>query len=150
MTPNKILPCIWFAADGGQLANIIAYYKAVFEPHFQTGTIIPLGNTPNGNAELCEVEFLGLKYSLMSTASEHQPLNDAVSFIIQCEDQKEIDHYWDYFTQEGEASQCGWCIDKYGLRWQIIPKNLAELMSRPNAGEVVMRQQKIIIEEYLR
>lgn len=66
---------------------------------------------------MCEVEIFGYKYSLMSTESEHHPLNDAVSFMINCDDQKEIDHFWDYFIQDGKESQCGWCIDKYGLRW---------------------------------
>ena len=86
----------------------------------------------------------------MSTADGHHPLNDAISFMINCEDQKEIDKYWDYFTQDGEESQCGWCIDKYGLRWQVLPKNLDELMNLPNSFKVMMGQKKIVIEEYLK
>jgi predicted 3-demethylubiquinone-9 3-methyltransferase (glyoxalase superfamily) len=86
----------------------------------------------------------------MCTEIEHNSLNDAVSFMINCDDQNEIDHFWDYFTKEGKASQCGWCIDKYGLRWQIIPKSLGTLMSKPNSFEVMMKQTKIIIEEYLK
>ncbi len=86
----------------------------------------------------------------MSTAIEHHPLNDAVSFMINCEDQSEIDTYWNYFTLEGNESQCGWCTDKYGLRWQVLPKNLGELMSKPNSFKVMMNQKKIVIEEYLK
>ena len=86
----------------------------------------------------------------MSTAIEHHPLNDAVSFMINCEDQNEIDIYWNYFTREGKESQCGWCIDKYGLRWQVLPKNLDELMSKPNSFKIMMNQKKIVIEEYLK
>ena len=69
--------------------------------------------------------------------------------IINCIDQQEIDRYWNYFTACGEESQCGWCIDQFGLRWQVLPDNLPELMSGPNAFEVMMRQRKIIISEYL-
>ncbi|MCG8698362.1 MAG: VOC family protein [Bacteroidales bacterium] len=75
-------------------------------------------------------------------------LNDSVSLIINCENQQEIDKPWNYFTSEGEESQCDWCNDKYGLRWQVLPRNIGELMSQPKAGEVMMGQKKIIIEEY--
>ena len=150
MSNNKIVPCVWLTTDGGQLSNVIAYYKNVFDNNFQSGHIIPLGQTPSGHTEMCEVEIFGRKYSLMSTEKEHHLLNDAVSFMINCDDQKEIDHFWDYFTQDGKESQCGWCIDKYGLRWQIIPRNLGELMSKTNSWEIMMKQKKIIIEEYLK
>lgn len=150
MNNHKIVPCIWLTTDGGQLAKVIEYYKNVFTKDFQAGHIIPLGQTPNGNTEMCEVEIYGQKYSLMSSESEHHPLNDAVSFIINCDDQNEIDHFWNYFTQDGEESQCGWCIDIYGLRWQVIPKNLGELMSKPNSWEVMMKQKKIVIKDYLK
>ena len=126
------------------------YYKTIFNKDFQAGHIIPLGQTPSGNTEMCEVEIFEHKYSSMSTETEHHPLNDAVSFIINCNDQIEINHFWDYFTQDGKESQCGWCIDKYGVRWQVIPKNLGELMSKPNSWEVMMKQKKIVIKDYLK
>ncbi len=86
----------------------------------------------------------------MCTAVEHHPLNDAVSLMINCENQAEIDRFWNYFTQNGQEAPCGWCIDRYGLRWQIIPRNMHELMSQPNATEVMMKQTKIVIEEYFK
>jgi predicted 3-demethylubiquinone-9 3-methyltransferase (glyoxalase superfamily) len=66
-----------------------------------------------------------------------------------CENQEEIDCFWNYFTEEGQESMCGWCIDKFGLRWQIIPANMSELMSKSNAGRIMMKQRKIVIAEYL-
>ena len=150
MNQNKIVPCLWFSTDGGNISKVIEYYKNIFGKDFQDGSIIPLGETPSGNTEICEVHIFGQKYSLMTTAKEHHPLNDAMSFMINCEDQDEIDKYWNYFTQEGEESQCGWCIDKYGLRWQVLPKNFEELMGKPNSFEVMMKQKKIVIEEYLK
>ncbi len=150
MNTNKIIPCLWFNADGGTISKVVEYYATIFGSDFQEGPVIPLGETPSGHTEMCEVRIFGQKYSLMSTEIEHQPLNDALSFAINCKDQHEIDTYWDYFTREGSASQCGWCIDKYGLRWQVIPENMEELMSKPNAFEVMMKQEKIIIEEYLK
>ncbi len=148
MPTNKISPSVWFHTQDGKIAEIIEYYKLIFGDNFVPGTIMPLGQTPSGTTELCVANIFGQKYSLMSTEKERMPFNDAISFMIDCDDQREIDMYWNYFTKEGKESQCGWCIDKYGLRWQILPKNLGELMSRPNAWQVMMKQSKIIIAEY--
>ena len=150
MEKNKIIPNLWFSEDGGNISKVIEYYKNIFGKDFQDGQIISLGKTPSGNTEICEVFIFGQMYSLMNTENEHHRFNDALAFTINCEDQNEIDKYWNYFIQEGEEVQCGWCIDKYGLRWQVLPKNFGELMSKPNAWEVMMKQKKIVIEEYLK
>lgn len=145
---NKITPCLWFSADGGKLSPIVQYYKTIFGEALEEGKIVPVGETPSGYTEICEVQIFGQKYSLMNTEKEHHAMNDSIALMINCDDQKEIDTYWDYFTKEGEESQCGWCIDKYGLRWQIIPTNFGVLMSKPNSWEVMMKQKKIVIGEY--
>lgn len=148
MQSNKIMNAIWFSANNGNLSILLEYYKNAFNQDFKAGSIISLGNTPSGNSEMCNVEILGLKYLLMCTEKEHHQLNDSFSIILNCDDQHEIDMFWDYFTKEGKESQCGWCVDKYGLRWQIIPKNFDILMRKPNAWQVMMGQKKIIIDEY--
>jgi len=150
MEKNKIIPSLWFNSERGNISKIIEYYKSIFGDDFQEGQIIPLGNTPSGNTEMCNIEIFGQNYFFMSTEKEHHTFNDALAFTIHCEDQNEIDKYWDYFVKEGKEVQCGWCIDKYGLRWQVLPGNMGELMSKPNAQEIMMKQKKIIIEEYLR
>lgn len=149
MNSNKITPCLWFNTKGGAISEVLEYYKNIFTNDLEEGKIMQLGETPSGNTEICEVKLFGQKYTLMSTAEEHHPFNDSVSFTINCKDQQEIDRVWDYFTQEGQESQCGWCFDKYGFRWQVIPENLNELMSRPNAWKVMMGQKKIVIQDYL-
>lgn len=150
MSNNKIVPNLWFNADGGDISHVIEYYKRIFSKDFFYGKTRQFGDTPSGKTEVCEATIFEQKYILMNTAKEHHPLNDAVSFMLNCEDQTEIDKYWDYFTSEGEASQCGWCIDKYGLRWQVLPKNFNELLNRPGAVKIMMGQRKIVIEEYLK
>lgn len=150
MNKNKIVPSLWLHADGGNLAKVIGYYKNIFGEHFLHAKITTLSDTPGGKTEICEVTIFGQNFVLMNTEKEHHPLNDAVSFRINCEDQNEIDRYWNYFTQEGTESECGWCIDKYALRWQVLPKNMNELLGRPNAFDVMMQQRKIVIEEYLK
>ena len=150
MNYDKIVPSLWFNTDKGNIGEVVEYYKNIFDSDFEPGHIIPLGQTPSGNTELCEVRIFGQKYSLMSTEKEHHQFNDALAFTINCDDQNEIDKYWNYFIREGKEVQCGWCIDKYGLRWQVLPKNFGELMSKPNAWQVMMKQKKIVIEEYLK
>lgn len=145
---NKIMPCIWFSFEDGKISSIISYYEKIFENEFKILSILPLGDTPDGYGEMCEVKIFGQKYTFMNTKNKHHDLNDAISFIISCENQKEIDKFWNYFTLQGEESQCGWCIDKFGLRFQIIPNNLEELMKKPNAWNIMMNQRKIIISEY--
>lgn len=150
MKSNKITPSLWYCTMKGNISEVVEYYKNIFGNHLEAGGMMPLGETPSGNAEMCEVTIFGQKYSFMSTEKEHHVFNDALAFTIYCNDQKEIDTLWNYFTSGGKESQCGWCIDKYGLRWQVLPENFSELMGKPNAWEVMMSQKKIIIDEYLR
>ena len=150
MNHNKIIPCLWFCTDNGNISKVVDYYKTIFVNDLEEKFKASLGETPSGNTEISEITIFGQKYSLMSTEKEHHPLNDAISFTINCEDQKDIDKFWNYFTREGEESQCGWCIDKYGLRWQVLPENFGKLMSKPNSMEVMMSHRKIVIEEYLK
>lgn len=148
MTHNKITPALWYHTNDGKMKHVINYYKAIFGNDFDAGTEIPLGETPSGYTEMCNIKLFGQEYFFMTTAIEHHKFNDSFAIMIHCDDQNEIDKFWNYFTNEGKESMCGWCMDKFGMRWQIIPKNMGELMSRPNAGEVMMKQKKIIIAEY--
>jgi predicted 3-demethylubiquinone-9 3-methyltransferase (glyoxalase superfamily) len=148
MSTNIITPSIWFHSPDGTLAAIIAYYQEIFGAYFVPGTVTPLGKTPSGNAEMAFVTLFGAQYSFMATEEEHEPLNDAFSLTLSCDGQEEIDRYWDYFTKEGKEVQCGWCHDKYGLHWQIVPQNLGELLAKPNGFTVMMGQKKIVIAEY--
>lgn len=145
---NKITPALWFHTPDGKMNHVLDYYKSIFENEFESGHIMPLGETPGGYAEMCHIKLFGNTYLLMTTSKEHHPFNDSFAIMINCDDQAEIDKHWNYFIKEGKESMCGWCMDKFGLRWQIIPKNMGELMSKPNAGQVMMKQTKIIIAEY--
>lgn len=147
---NKLIPSLWFNKTGGDISKVLEYYKNIFGDNLEIGNINDLGQTPSGKTELCEIKIFGQRYSIMNTEIEHDKFNDSIALTIECDDQIEIDKYWNYFTKEGSEVQCGWCIDKYGLRWQVIPNNLSELMNKPNSWDVMMNQKKIIIEEYLK
>ena len=73
--------------------------------------------------------------------------NESISFIVWCADQDEIDFYWSKLSHVPESEQCGWCKDRFGVSWQVIPANMADLTRRPEQVQVMMRQKKIVIAE---
>lgn len=147
MQSSKIIPSLWFHANSG-IDTVIGYYQSIFGKDFSAGKVITIGTTPSGHTELCEVKIFGQPYSMMSTAQAHHPFNDAIAFTLYCVDQDEIDRYWAALTKEGEEVQCGWCKDKFGLRWQILPHNMAVLMAKKDAFAVIQRQKKIVIADF--
>lgn len=98
-----------------------------------------MNDTPSGTVEIVNIELFGQVFTLMSAGSEFK-FTEAISFVVDCQDQKEVDYYWDKLTADGgQESMCGWLKDKYGLSWQIVPKQLGELLSDPDkkkAGRV--------------
>ena len=68
--------------------------------------------------------------------------------ITSCKNQEEIDYYWEKLSKVPESEQCGWCKDQFGVSWQIVPENMEELMSKPDAFKTMMNQHKIVIAEY--
>ena len=83
----------------------------------------------------------------------HYKLNEAVSFVITCKDQIEIDHYWDKLSEGGTESQCGWLKDKFGVSWQVVPEILPKLMSDPQRAASVtqafLKMKKFIIADLI-
>jgi len=72
---------------------------------------------------------------------------EAVSFVVRCDDQQEVDYYWSKLSAGGNESQCGWLKDKFGLSWQIVPANLPELIKHPKAMQAMLRMKKLNIAE---
>lgn len=144
---NKSTPALWFHTDDGKMNQVTDYYSKIFDANFTAANPWPLGETPSGYAEMTNIQIFGQGYLFMTTALEHHTFNDSFAIMIHCKDQGEIDKYWDYFTQDGEESMCGWCIYRFG---QVIPENIGELMSKPNAWEVMSKQKKIVIAEYIK
>ncbi len=150
MSTNTITPALWFHSQDGKINHVVAYYSEIFKNNFESANTIPLGDTPGGYSEMCNIKLYGQEYLIMTTSIEHHKFNDSFAIIIHCENQSDIDEFWNYFTKDGKESKCGWCVDKFGLRWQIIPKNMGELMRKPNAFEIMMKQNKIVIDEYFK
>ncbi len=149
---SAIQPCLWF---DNQAREAMEYYVDVFpnsrivsieeypaeslDEHFvgMSGKVI------NGRFTLNGVDFVCLDGGPLFTFTE------AISFVVACADQREIDAYWSKLSHVPGAEQCGWCKDRFGVSWQIIPANMAELLGRPEQVQVMMQQKKIVIQELL-
>jgi predicted 3-demethylubiquinone-9 3-methyltransferase (glyoxalase superfamily) len=122
---NPIYPCLWFDGKAKEAAE---FYCSVFkDSRILTDTPMVVQFELNGS------RFMGLN------GGPHFKFNEAVSLVVNCENQEEIDYYWEKLTGEGgQESMCGWLKDKYGLSWQIVPSNMGKLMTDPARAKRVM------------
>jgi predicted 3-demethylubiquinone-9 3-methyltransferase (glyoxalase superfamily) len=123
----------------GRGGEAIEYYSSIFK-NSQTDTLVPYPEGDENAGKVMYAEFQLDHYPLiaMDGPGEHgYSFNEAVSFVVECENQEEIDNFWNEFTNEGKESMCGWCSDKFGVSWQVIPAILKELMNHPEKGKKV-------------
>lgn len=146
---KQIIPSLWFADNNCEEA--VNYYMEVFpdskilelikypdeslDPHF-TGMA--------GKVIAAVFELKGQTFSGLDGGPAFR-FSEAISFTIECEDQAEIDHYWSRLSHVPEAEQCGWCKDRYGLSWQIVPYNMGELIQSNDQIQAMMKMKKIEI-----
>lgn len=148
-----IVPSLMFAKQNTNHAEAaINFYTSVFKDS-KPGTLAryteDTGPAKAGSLMFADFTVEGQWFAAMDSGVEQDfTFNEAVSFSIPCEDQKEIDYYWEKLSSVPESEQCGWCKDKYGLSWQIVPENMEELMKRPNAFANMMQMHKIVIEDF--
>jgi predicted 3-demethylubiquinone-9 3-methyltransferase (glyoxalase superfamily) len=120
---QKITPHLWFDKEAGEAAK---FYTSVFKDS-KIKNATTLYNTPSGTVEVVTIELLGQEFTLMSAGPLFK-FNEAISFVVNCKTQKEIDYYWEKLSADPKAEQCGWLKDKYGLSWQIVPTVLDEML----------------------
>ncbi len=138
---QKITPFMWFDKDCEEAVN---FYVSVFRDsrvvsvkRYSDGPLEGPMQGMEGKVLTAVFELFGQRFMALDGGPYFQPTG-AVSFYVECEDQAEVDAYWDKLTEGGDtaAQQCGWLKDKYGFSWQIIPKALTELMSDPDQTKV--------------
>ena len=148
---TRIAPCLWFDGNAEEAAR---FYARTF-PDSHVGKVLraprdyPAGKT--GDVLTVEFTVLGMNFVGLNGGSNFT-FNEAVSFQVYTEDQAETDRYWEVVISDGgQPGPCGWCKDKFGLSWQIVPRRLIELMSQPDKEcakrtmEAMMQMQKIDI-----
>jgi predicted 3-demethylubiquinone-9 3-methyltransferase (glyoxalase superfamily) len=153
MTINqKITPCLWF---NNNAEEAIAYYMSIFpnsriisSSRYSDNAPLPKGTMLAASFELAGVEFMALN------GGPAFQFTEAISLMVNCENQEEIDSLWEKLTADGGSpSRCGWLKDKYGLSWQIVPVKLSELLSEKNPKKsaavmnAVMKMDKLIIAD---
>jgi predicted 3-demethylubiquinone-9 3-methyltransferase (glyoxalase superfamily) len=124
---TSITPCLWFAAKAEEAARF--YVSLLPDSRIVSVTGLP-ADTPSGPAgsvQVIEFTLSGQPYMAM-TAGPLDPFNHAVSFVLTCADQAEVDRLWAALSEGGSIEQCGWLKDRYGVSWQIVPKVLGEMM----------------------
>jgi predicted 3-demethylubiquinone-9 3-methyltransferase (glyoxalase superfamily) len=134
---TKIIPSLMFVGDqAGKAEEAIGFYARVFKDS-RVGDIARYSadQSPDeaGTVAYARFTLQGQHFAAMDSARGHDfSFNEAVSLYVECQNQEEVDHYWDALSAVREAEQCGWLKDRYGLSWQIIPKQLGEMMSDPD------------------
>jgi len=137
---QKITPYLWYDNQAREAAE---FYCSVFK----NSTITSVSDM------IVEFELEGLKFMALNGGPQFK-FTEAVSFLVLCSDQAEVDHFWNNFTKDGGAeSMCSWCKDKYGLSWQIVPARFMEMMKTgtpdqtKNVMDAVLSMKKIIIAD---
>lgn len=148
---QKITPNLWF---DGNAKEAVEYYTSVFPDskivataYYPTEGLLDFQEPLAGKELTLDFELAGQRFTAINAGPEFK-FNEAVSFLVTCKDQDEIDYYWEKLSAVPEAEQCGWCKDKYGLSWQICPENMEELMKQPGSFQRMLEMKKIVIADF--
>jgi predicted 3-demethylubiquinone-9 3-methyltransferase (glyoxalase superfamily) len=144
---TSIMPCLWF---DDRIDEAIQFYTETFK---EAKVLEIQRQAPDAPAFTAVVELAGQKVTLLNGGPRF-PFTEAVSFVIDCDGQDEVDYFWNRFVDNGgEESMCGWCKDRFGLSWQVIPKQLYEaLQGSDKAGaeramQAMLQMRKIIVAD---
>ncbi len=142
-----ITPFLWFDSNA---EAAVAFYLSVFPNSRQLSVLRASADTPSvpaGGVLTITFELDGVRFTALN-GGPAQGFTDAVSFVIHCHSQDEIDHYWSRLTSGGgQEIACGWLRDKFGLAWQVIPTQIFELLRHPGAMRAMMGMKKLILAE---
>jgi len=159
----KIVPSLWFDENTEEAVD---FYISVFNgsPHkrresrlvsitrYEKGMEVPGGDEMEGKVLTAIYELDGQRFMALDGGPVFR-FNEAVSFYVECEDQAEVDYFWERFSAVPEAEQCGWLKDRFGLSWQIVPRQMGELLSNPDrkkalaATNAMLKMKKIVIAD---
>jgi predicted 3-demethylubiquinone-9 3-methyltransferase (glyoxalase superfamily) len=147
---QKIHPCLWFDNQAEQAMN---FYVSVFR-NAKVGKVLRHGDAgpgEKGSVLTCTFEIEGQQFTALN-GGPHFKINEAISFVVDCKSQQEVDELWDKLTADGgQPSHCAWLKDKFGVSWQIVPTVLMELLNDPDPQkskrvmEAMLKMSKIDI-----
>lgn len=140
---QKITPFLWFDKEAAEAA---AFYASIFKDSSINGTTYYGDSAPLPKGTVLTVDFtLNGQHFTALNGGPHFKFNEAVSFVVHCENQEEVDYYWDSLLKDGgRESQCGWLKDKFGLSWQIVPERMLELLAGPDKDKANRAMQAMM------
>jgi predicted 3-demethylubiquinone-9 3-methyltransferase (glyoxalase superfamily) len=148
---KKITPNLWF---DGNAQEAVDFYLSVFPnskingtSYYPTEGLLDFQKPLAGQVLTIDYELDGNRFTAINAGPDFK-FNEAVSFVVECKDQEELDYYWSKLSAVPESEQCGWCKDQFGLSWQIVPENMAELMKKPGAFDSLMQMKKLVIADF--
>ncbi len=149
---QKITPFLWFDGQAEQAAR---YYTSIFKNSkiVDTTHYGDSGPGPKGSVMTVSFQLEGLDFVALNGGPQYNKFTEAVSFAVRCDNQKEVDELWSKLTSGGEPGQCGWLKDKFGLSWQVVPKQLPKMLTDSDPAktqrvmEAMMDMDKIEIAE---
>ncbi len=154
MKKQEMMICLWFDDQAEEAAR---FYTSIFEDS-ETGKISRFGkegfeyhHKPEGTVMTVDFRLNQMKFIALNGGPQFK-FNEAVSIMVSCETQEEIDHYWTRLTEDGEEQPCGWLKDKFGVSWQIMPPILSKYLTDPDkdkrgkVGQVLFQMKKIDIQ----
>ena len=142
----RITPFLWFDTQAEEAAK---FYAGIF-PNSHIGNVMRYDKSaaqasgrPEGSAMTVAFELDGQRFVALN-GGPHFKFSEAISLVINCTSQAEIDHYWDKLAEGGDpkAQQCGWLKDKYGVSWQVVPTELPDLIKQPKAMHAMLQMKK--------
>jgi len=141
----RITPFLWFDSNAEEAVD---FYLSVFKNSHRLGELRNIGDAPGPKGGILTISFEldGQKFTALNGGPGCN-FTDAVSFMVRCDTQQEVDYYWEKLTDGGSEIQCGWLRDKFGLRWQIVPVQLFELIKNLKGMQAMMKMKKFDIEE---
>ncbi len=136
----RITPFLWF---NGNAEEAVDFYVSVFKNSRRLGE---MRHGPKGAVLTVAFELDGQKFTALNGGPAFR-FTEALSFVVRCDSQQDVDEYWSKLSAGGSEGQCGWLKDKFGLSWQIVPARLPELIAHPKAMEAMLHMTKLDIAE---
>lgn len=142
---TRITPFLWFDTNAEEAVN---FYMSIFKNSKRLSELRQTDDTPGPTGSILTIAFEldGQKFTALNGGPIFK-FTEAVSFVVRCDSQQEVDHYWEKLSAGGSESQCGWLKDKFGLSWQVVPARLPELIRHPKAMQAMMKMKKLDIGE---
>ena len=139
---SRITPLLWFDSNAEEAAT---FYTSVFKNSkvLNVSRYGDAGPGPKGSVMTIEFELDGQRFVALN-GRPHFKFTEAISFVVNCEAQEEVDHYWNKLTDGGQEVQCGWLKDQYGLSWQIVPRILVQLLQDKDAAKAQRVMQAML------